>query len=56
MSSTTPQPGFDVSKQDAFIGKALGDASSALTCILAGIGDRLGLFKDLASNRSEHQF
>src|SRR5215469_4670160 len=38
------------SKQEVFIGKALGDASSALTCILAGIGDRLGLFKDLASN------
>jgi SAM-dependent methyltransferase len=39
-----------MSKQEAFIGKALSDASGALTCILAGIGDRLGLFKDLASN------
>jgi hypothetical protein len=50
MSSRSSQPSFDMSKQEAFIGKALSDASSALTCILAGIGDRLGLFKDLASN------
>jgi 2-polyprenyl-3-methyl-5-hydroxy-6-metoxy-1,4-benzoquinol methylase len=41
---------FDASKQEAFIGKALGDASGALICTLAGIGDRLGLFKDLASS------
>ena len=50
MRSTAAQSSFDMSKQEAFIGKAIGDASSALTCILAGIGDRLGLFKDLASN------
>jgi 2-polyprenyl-3-methyl-5-hydroxy-6-metoxy-1,4-benzoquinol methylase len=50
MSGEGSQVNFDQSKQEAFIGKALGDASSALTCILAGIGDRLGLFKDLASN------
>src|SRR5215475_548188 len=50
MFGAVPPLNFDRSKQEVFIGKALGDASSALTCILAGIGDRLGLFKDLASN------
>ncbi len=50
MSSVASQLNFDASKQEAFVGKALGDASSALTCILAGIGDRLGLFKDLAGS------
>ena len=50
MSSTSSSVNFDASKQEAFIGKALGDASGALTSILAGIGDRLGLFKDLAGN------
>jgi SAM-dependent methyltransferase len=50
MSSVSSELNFDASKQEAFIGKALGDASGALTCILAGIGDRLGLFKDLASS------
>jgi 2-polyprenyl-3-methyl-5-hydroxy-6-metoxy-1,4-benzoquinol methylase len=50
MSTQVSELHFDPSKQEAFIGKALGDASSALTCILAGIGDRLGLFKDLANN------
>ncbi len=50
MSSVASQLNFDASKQEAFVGKALGDASSALTCILAGIGERLGLFKDLAGS------
>src|SRR5215472_18416582 len=50
MSGGASQLNFDKTKQEAFIGKALGDVSSALTCILAGIGDRLGLFKSLASN------
>ena len=30
--------------------KVLGDASATMTTILASIGDRLGLFKDLAAN------
>src|SRR6476620_2302354 len=41
---------FDSSKQEAFIGKVLGDTSATMTTILASIGDRLGLFKDLAAN------
>ena len=44
------QPSFDQSKQEAFVGKVLGDTSATLTTILASIGDRLGLFKDLAGH------
>ena len=40
----TAQP-IDQAKQEA-----LGDASATMTTILASIGDRLGLFKDLAAN------
>jgi hypothetical protein len=34
---------------EAFVGRALNDLSATLTTILAAIGDRLGLFKDLAT-------
>ncbi len=37
-------------KTEAFVGKVLGDTSATFTTILAAIGDRLGLFKDLAAN------
>src|SRR6266536_1054106 len=46
----SPQIGVDQAKQEAFIGKALADASGAFVTVLAGIGDRLGLFKDLAAH------
>jgi 2-polyprenyl-3-methyl-5-hydroxy-6-metoxy-1,4-benzoquinol methylase len=46
----SPQPVFDQSKQEAFVGKVLGDVSATFTTILASIGDRLGLFKDLSAN------
>ena len=46
----SPQPGFDQSKQEAFVGKVLGDVSATFTTILASIGDHLGLFKDLSAN------
>src|SRR5689334_21783442 len=45
-----PQVSFDRAKQQAFIEKVLGDTSGTMTTILASIGDRLGLFKDLSTN------
>jgi SAM-dependent methyltransferase len=47
--TTTPvQIPFDQAKLEAFTGRALGDASATFVNILCVIGDRLGLFKDLA--------
>ncbi len=37
-------------KMEAFVGKAIGNASGALVTLMASIGDRLGLFKALAAN------
>jgi hypothetical protein len=42
---------IDQAKQEAFVNKVLGDTSATMTTILASIGDRLGLFKDLATIR-----
>lgn len=46
----TAQPILNQAKQEAFVHKVLGDTSATMTTILASIGDRLGLFKDLAAN------
>ena len=46
------QPALDQAKMEAFVYKVLGDTSAAFTTILASIGDRLGLFKDLSANGS----
>jgi len=43
---------FDQAKMEAFVYRVLGDTSAAFTTLLAAIGDRLGLFKDLAANGS----
>jgi 2-polyprenyl-3-methyl-5-hydroxy-6-metoxy-1,4-benzoquinol methylase len=43
------QPAIDHEKVEAFVHRAMGDASSALLTIMCSIGDRLGLFKDLAA-------
>jgi len=43
---TTPHQ----AKQEAFVHKVLGDTSATMTTLLASIGDRLGLFKNLAAN------
>jgi SAM-dependent methyltransferase len=40
----------DKSRAKAFTGKLLGDVAGAVTMHFCAIGDRLGLFKDLASN------
>ncbi|MDQ4054337.1 MAG: methyltransferase domain-containing protein [Actinomycetota bacterium] len=42
--------GVDESKAEAFVGRALTDASGFATTLLAGIGDRLGLWKALADH------
>src|SRR2546429_1640513 len=44
----TTQPTIDQAKTGAFLGKVLSDTSGMTTTILASIGDRLGLFKQLA--------
>jgi len=46
----TAQPTIDQAKQEAFVHKVLGDTSATMTTLLASMGDRLGLFKDLAAN------
>jgi SAM-dependent methyltransferase len=46
----TPHRAIDQTKQEAFVQKVLGDTSATMTTLLASIGDRLGLFKDLAAN------
>lgn len=40
----------DEAKVETFVGKVLEDVSGAMAAIMAGIGDELGLFKDLAAN------
>jgi SAM-dependent methyltransferase len=39
---------FDQAKLEAFLGKVVGDLGAAMSCALAYIGDRLGLYKALA--------
>src|SRR5438874_831043 len=41
---------FDQARADAFVGKVVGDTVGLATTAMASAGDRLGLFKDLASN------
>jgi hypothetical protein len=35
---------------EAFVGKVLADTAGTTTTVLAAIGDRLGLFKDVAAH------
>jgi hypothetical protein len=41
---------LDPNAVNAFAGKVLGDASGASAMLLAAIGDRLGIFKELDRN------
>jgi len=41
---------FDQAKQEAFAGKVLGDCAGFQSVLMGALGDRLGLFKDLATN------
>src|SRR5438477_2771391 len=47
-SSSAPRA-FDQARADAFVGKVLGDTVGLATTAMASLGDRLGLFGDLAS-------
>ena len=40
----------DQAKVEAFMGKVLSDVAGAYTALMCALGDRLGLFKDLATN------
>src|SRR4249920_364556 len=44
----TTQSTIDQTKTEAFLGKVLSDTSGMTTTIMASIGDRLGLFQQLA--------
>lgn len=44
------QPAIDETKVEAFMEKLVGDFSSVMTFTLCTLGDRLGLFKELAEN------
>jgi 2-polyprenyl-3-methyl-5-hydroxy-6-metoxy-1,4-benzoquinol methylase len=46
----TVQQSIDQAKTEAFVGKVLTDVTSTVTTVMASIGDRLGLFKHLASS------
>src|SRR5690349_6456196 len=41
---------FDLAKQDPFAAKVLGDCAGFQAVLMCALGDRLGLFKDLATN------
>ena len=45
----TVQQSIDQAKTEAFAGKVLTDVTSTVATVMASIGDRLGLFKNLAS-------
>ncbi len=42
------QQTIDQAKADAFMGKVLGDTAALAVTVMSSIGDRLGLFKNLA--------
>lgn len=44
----TTQQTIDQAKADAFVGKVLADTAALVVTTLSSIGDRLGLFKNLA--------
>ena len=46
------QPQINEQKLEEFMGKVIGDLSGTLVTTMCVLGDRLGLFKDLASNGS----
>ncbi len=48
----TDEAAVDQTKMEAFLHKVLGDTSSTTVTLMAYLGDRLGLFKDLSANGS----
>ena len=49
MATLTDRPVLDQAKLQALVGKAVGDLGATLSAAMISIGDRLGLFKELAS-------
>ena len=49
MATLTDQRLVDETKLQALVGKAVGDLGATLSAAMISIGDRLGLFKELAS-------
>jgi SAM-dependent methyltransferase len=47
--ATIEAPPLDEAKLEAFMGKVIGDLSGTMTTLFCSIGDRLGLFRDLAA-------
>jgi hypothetical protein len=50
MSTTDSAPAVDEAKVEEFVGKVVTDVSGLTTTVLASIGDRLELWKALATN------
>jgi 2-polyprenyl-3-methyl-5-hydroxy-6-metoxy-1,4-benzoquinol methylase len=48
--TTAPETTFDEERMEAFVGRVLTDVSGWTTSLLAGIGDRLGLWRELADH------
>ena len=46
----TQEQGIDEAKVEAFMGKVIGDFSGAMSTVLTAVGDKLGLFAELAEN------
>ena len=44
------QQAFDQEKMEAFVGKVLGDTTGLTVTLMTYLGDRLGLFKEMAKN------
>jgi SAM-dependent methyltransferase len=47
MAVSAPPPAVDDAKLEAFMGKLIGDFGGTMAMMMAAIGDRLGLFKEL---------
>src|SRR5262245_10528586 len=50
MSISAPPPAVDEAKLEAFMGKLIGDFGGTMATLLGVIGDRLGLFRNLAQH------
>jgi SAM-dependent methyltransferase len=48
MAVSAPPPAVDEAKLEEFMGKLIGDFGGTMATMMAAIGERLGLFKDLA--------
>ena len=46
---------IDAARQEEFVGKVVEQISGTMTTLLAAIGDRLGLFKNLAEQGRQHR-